>query len=277
MLAPHTTRAERQAFAREVIHARALEAKDKGEARRIYADLVKRHPEFAETHYRLARLLEQSALWNEARDHYVQARELDGMPLRCPEPLRQVYQKVAARHPSVILVDGPKVLEARSRHGIVGFQFFHDAQHPNLHGYVALAEDVMNQLGKRRALGWPEGTAVPVVDAEVCARHFGMSPARWALVASRDEWFFCASAYIRYDPQYRNKVASEYLRAAAAIRAGCDPASAGHAGLGHAAAALVIAPDSIRSHSAAVAGYRYRCRATTLRLGGCCAGAGGET
>ena len=87
VLAAETPRAERDAFAREVMHARALEAKDRSEAVRIYRDLVKRHPEFAETHYRLARLLEQTGDWDEARDHYVQARELDGMPLRCPEPL----------------------------------------------------------------------------------------------------------------------------------------------------------------------------------------------
>ena len=60
VLAAETPRAERDAFAREVVHARALEAKDPAEARRIYRELVKRHPEFAETHYRLARLLEQT-------------------------------------------------------------------------------------------------------------------------------------------------------------------------------------------------------------------------
>ena len=99
--------------------------------------------------------------------------------------------------------------------------FFHDAQHPNLHGYVALAEDVMNQLAERHAFSWPAGTPVPVVDPEVCARHFGIDAARWAKVASRDVWFFRAAAYIRYDPRFRNERASEYLRAIAAIGGGC--------------------------------------------------------
>ncbi len=226
VLAAETPRAERDAFAREVMHARALEARDPAEARRIYTVLVKRHPEFAETHYRLARLLEQTGLWGEARDQYVQARELDGMPLRCPEPLRQAYHETAARHPSIVLVNGPRVLEAKSRHGIVDDAFFHDAQHPNLHGYVALAEDLMSQLGQRRAFAWPADTPVPVVDAEVCARHFGIDATRWAKVGSRDVWFFRAAAYIRYDPRFRNERASEYLRAVAAIGGGRAPAEA---------------------------------------------------
>ena len=200
VLAAETPRAERAAFAREVAHARALEAKDRPEAVRIYRELVKRHPEFAETHYRLARLLEQTAAWGEARDHYVQARELDGMPMRCPEPLRQVYRQVAAGHPSVVLVDGPRVLEAKSRHGIIDDQLFHDAQHPNLHGYVALAEDLMIQLRARHAFGWPEERPVPPIDAEACARHFALSAARWAEICNRDQGFFRASAYIRFDP-----------------------------------------------------------------------------
>ena len=99
VLAPATPRAERAAFARDVAHARAVEEKEPAAARRIYRELVNRHPEFAETHYRLARLLEQTGLWDEAREHYVKGREHDGMPLRCPEPLRQAYRNVAARHP----------------------------------------------------------------------------------------------------------------------------------------------------------------------------------
>jgi hypothetical protein len=227
VLAAETPRSERDAFAKDVMHARAIEAKNPAQALRIYRELVTHHPEFAETQFRLARLLEQTAQWDESRDHYAKARECDGMPLRCPELLRHAYRTVAARHRSVVLIDGPRVLEAKSRHGIVGSQFFHDAQHPNLHGYVALAEDLLKQLGQRRAFSWPPGKPVPPVDPEACARHFGIDAARWAEVATRDEWFFRVGAYIRYDPQFRNERSSEYLRAAAAIKAGTAPADAG--------------------------------------------------
>ncbi len=235
------------------MHARALESKDRGEALRTYRELVNRHPEFAETHYRLARLLEESGAWDEARDHYVLARELDGMPLRCPELLRKVYREVAAGHPAVVLVDGPKVLEAKSRHGLIGDQFFHDAQHPNLHGYAALAEDLLKQLGARRAFSWPADQPVPAVDPESCARHFKIGPEQWAQIASRDVWFYRAAAFIRYDPQFRNERASEYLRAAAEIRAGRVPGRRRSAGLGHGAEASRVAHDSRDANVRAVA------------------------
>jgi len=108
ILAPETPLSERVAFARAVARARALEGKDRVVAVRIDRELVERHPEFAETHYRLARLLEQTGSWEEARYHFVQSRERDAMPVRCPEPLRRVYREVATQHPVVLLVDGPR-------------------------------------------------------------------------------------------------------------------------------------------------------------------------
>ena len=190
VLPPETPRAERVAFAREVERARGLEDQDPAEAQRLDRQLVARHPGFAETHYRLAQLLERAGEWEEARRHYTQAREDDGLPLRCPEDFRRVYREVAARHPSVLLVDGPKVLEAASGDGILDDRLFHDAQHPNLHGYVALARDLLDQLRARRAFGWPEGTAVPSVEAEACARHFGIDAGRWADICRREARFY---------------------------------------------------------------------------------------
>jgi hypothetical protein len=227
VLDPETPAAERLAYARAVATARAMEATGPAEALRFYRDLVARHPEFAETHYRLARLLERRGEWEEARRHYVAARERDGMPMRCPEVLRQAYRDVSCQHPAVILVDGPRVLEAASRHGILDEDLFHDGQHPNLRGYVALAQDLLDQLGGRRAWGWPAEVEVPRVDAEACARHFGLDASRWATVCRREWSFYHVGAYIRYDPKFRNERGVAYLRAAEAIEEGWPPAEAG--------------------------------------------------
>lgn len=221
-----TSKAARVAFARSVARARALEGKEPILALERESELSERHPEFAELHFRLARLLEQAGLWDEARMHYAQARELDAMPLRCPEPLRQAFRQVASAHPSVLLVDGPRVFESQSAHGIVGDPFFHDAQHPNLRGYAILAEEILHQLAARRAFGWPAGVSAPLLDLEACARHFQIDAVRWEEVCRREAWFFEATAYIRYDPRFRTDRAKAYLRAAAAIHSGCDPAAA---------------------------------------------------
>lgn len=226
VLAPRMSKAERVAFARSVARARAREAKEPEAVIGLYRELIGQHPEFAELHYRLARLLEQAGKWDEARMHYIQARELDAMPLRCPERLRQAIRQVASAHPSVLLVDGPELFASRSAHGLVGDAFFHDAQHPNLRGYAILAEEILHQLAGRRTFGWPEGVAAPLVDLEACARHFQIDAARWEEVCRREAWFFEATAYIRYDPRFRTERAKAYLRAAAAIHSGCEPAAA---------------------------------------------------
>jgi hypothetical protein len=227
VLVPETPRADREALARGVRRARGLEATDPAEALRLYRDLTARHPEFAEARYRLARLLERSGEWDESRRNYIAARESDGMPLRCPEDFRRAYRDVAAKHPTLLLVDGPKVLEAASDHGILDDQLFHDAQHPNLRGYTALAQDLLNQLRARRAFGWPDGIEAPRVEADACARHFGIDAARWADVCRREAAFYDVTAYIRYDPKFRLERAADYRRARAAIQAGRDPAEAG--------------------------------------------------
>ncbi len=226
-LSPDTPVAERMALARSVAMARARETNDPAAAMQIDREVVARHPEFAETHFRLARLLEQRGEWDEARRHYVEARDRDGMPMRCPEGFRQAYRDVADKHPAVLLVDGPRVLEAASPHDILNDGLFHDGQHPNLRGYVALAQDLLDQLCRRHALGWPAAVEAPRVDAEACARHFALDATRWASVCRREWSFYHVAAYTRYDPKYRNERAVDYLHAAEAIEAGRPPAEAG--------------------------------------------------
>ena len=75
------------------------------------------------------------------------------------KPPTEPWQK---RHEqSVILVDGPAVLKAKSPHGILDNHLFHDNVHPTLKGYVALAEAVLSGLKTRAAFGWPASTRLP--------------------------------------------------------------------------------------------------------------------
>ena len=72
---------------------------------------------------------------------------------------------------SVILVDGPAVLRAKSRHGILDNHLFHDNVHPNLKGHVALAEAVLAGLKDRAAFGWPASTPAPVLEPAASPRN----------------------------------------------------------------------------------------------------------
>ena len=178
-------------------------------------------------------------------------READAMPLRCPEPFRQAYREVARRHPGVILIDGPRVLAARAPHGIVGDLFFHDAQHPNLPRILRARRRCSSPVERTPRFGWPAAIPVPAVDIEGCSRHFRIDAARWEKVASRGAAFFRVTAYIRYDPRFRNERSAAYERSAAAIRAGVAPGDADMPGWPlppRPAKSHVIPPSSARSH-----------------------------
>jgi hypothetical protein len=222
----------RESFARDFQRARELENKDPKRAGATYRELLDVAPRFAECHYRLAQLLAHEGVWDEAREHYVKAREFDELPMRCPEELRQIYRDAAARHPTMVLVDSAAVLGRLSPHGILDDHLYHDAQHPTLLGYIALAQNALSQLHLRRALGWPQGVHVPRIDADECARHFQLDKDRWAKVCDRSAWFWGAIAYTRHDPTERLAKQKAYNRAAKLIASGKLPEQAGITGLG---------------------------------------------
>lgn len=227
----HTGPSERAAFTRAVLDARKLEASDASRAEAVYRELLDRQPDFAEAHFRLARLREQAGDWDGARDHDIQARDLDGLPLRCPKPFQDAFRAVAAWHLS-ILIDGPAVLRAADPRGLVGDHWFNDAQHPALVGHVALAQAILDQLAARRAFGWPAGGAVPRIDPAVCARHFGIDAKAWAKVCERAADYYGKTAYIRFDPRERLAKAERYRSAARQIAEGVAPEATGVPGIG---------------------------------------------
>jgi len=219
VLAGSTPPEKRAAFAREFQAVRAAEPDSSESAITAYRRLVEQHPEFAESHYRLARLLVQTGAWHEARRHFILARDLDGLILRCPSDFREACRTVARRRDAV-LIDGPAVLARLSPHGILDDHQFHDAHHPNLAGYVALAQDVLEQLQHRRAFGWPETAPVPRIDPGRCALHFELDAGKWSKVCERSSDFYGRTAYVRFDPSERLAVAKRYDRAARELAAG---------------------------------------------------------
>ncbi len=165
ILSGSTPADDRKAFAHAFRVARATEVDDPAAAIAAYRRLVDQHPEFAESHYRLARLLARAGGGGEARGHFTLARDLDGLPLRCPSDFRAAIRTVAGRH-GAVLIDGPELIARLSPDGILDDRFYHDAQHLNLAGTVVLAQEILEALHRRRAFGWPESVPVPRIELE---------------------------------------------------------------------------------------------------------------
>jgi len=225
---PRTSTAARRVLYRRLIEIRLLEDRDSALAIAAYREILAEQPMLAQAHYRLARLLESAGSFSEASRHFILARDHDGLPMRCTTAIESVYRCVGERHQSsLVFIDGPAVVRARSRHGILDDHLFHDNVHPNLRGYVALAEAVLGGLKARGAFGWPASTPVPALDSARCAAEFGVNSAAWAVVCNRSAAQYGQLAFLSIDSAERVQQRIRYKLAAQRIEAGIPPESAG--------------------------------------------------
>src|SRR5262249_51164984 len=84
VLPERVSAADREDISERFLRARALERQEPLESMTQYRSILLQVPEFAEAHFRLGRLLEQDSSYDEAREHYTRARDLDGFPVRLP-------------------------------------------------------------------------------------------------------------------------------------------------------------------------------------------------
>jgi lysophospholipase L1-like esterase len=231
ILPPETPRAERDAFCSLVNEARALEAVDRAKSIWLYRRLIARQPGFAETHFRLARLLEEFGAHEVAYREYILARDLDGHPTRCQTAFQNVYRELAPRY-GAILVDGQAVFHARHPCGLLNDFMFNDAMHPSLEGQVALAESVLCSLKQHRAFGWPASSPAPSIELDACASHFDLTPAAWKAVCRFTAGFYRTMLRIRFDPTEREAKAHQYEIGLRRLEAGDSPELLDLAGIG---------------------------------------------
>ncbi|MGC8640137.1 MAG: hypothetical protein ACP5XB_09710 [Isosphaeraceae bacterium] len=209
---------EREELTRRYFAARARESSSPEESMKQYRSLIEAQPDFAEFHFRLARLLDKAGKYDEARGHYINARDLDGFPVRCRTEFMQIYREVAAHH-DCILIDGPEALRAKSRHGILDDELVHDAHHPTFAGHLTLAQAIMNELYKRQALGLGrEGVQAPVIDPAECLRYFEFDYNGWVLACVRSSMYYKHLSATRFDSAEREAKRDRWERAAEDIR-----------------------------------------------------------
>jgi hypothetical protein len=223
-LPPVTTHAEREAFTRAFLEARSMEAAAPAQAIERYRSFLESQPAFAETHYRLARLLEKAGVWNEAYKHYIKAKDLDGLPMRCLTSFQDAYREIAARHGCAI-IDGQALFHAIGPHGLLDDHLFVDAVHPSLPGHVALAQAILDAIRARGALGWPLETPSPRIDIRECADHFGFGQSDWKYIAERGAMFQYGTNSLRYDRRQREAKVRAFDEAVRRLNAG-EPAEA---------------------------------------------------
>ena len=208
-----------------------LESSDPTASHERYRALIKSQPGFAETHFRLARLLQRDGAMEEAYHEYILARDLDAHPMRCLSSFQEVYRQLAPRY-GAILVDGQAVFHARHPLGLLDDYLFNDAMHPSFEGHVALAEAVLAGLKEAQAFGWPSSQPAPAIDLEECARHFDVTTVTWKQACRFAAGFYRATAPIRLDPAERSLKASRYDSLIQELNGGSFPGRLDFPGIG---------------------------------------------
>ncbi len=228
-VAGSTSVAERTRLAADFAQARALETDHPRRSETILAEILARHPGFAEAHFRLGKLLERAGRIDQAAPHFLAALDNDGLPIRCPAPFRDAYREVARRHASAVLIDGRNVFAAASSAGLIGDEVIQDTHHPTLRGAIALARAV---LGALRSRGLVASGLDDRLDAAAIVRTFAIDADRWATACERTSEHYRRIAGYRYDGALRRATSLRYAQAARMLRQGTPPDDVGLPGIG---------------------------------------------
>tara|TARA_R110002072_G_scaffold303140_1_gene495594 strand:- start:78699 stop:80240 length:1542 start_codon:yes stop_codon:yes gene_type:complete len=102
---------------------------------------------FADTHFELGRLQELLGNYKAARREFILAREHDICPLRILTPMEQSLDRVAVRN-NIPLLDAHRLLEQKTRHGILGSSMLVDHVHPSFDGHQMIAMKLVETLQK---------------------------------------------------------------------------------------------------------------------------------
>jgi tetratricopeptide (TPR) repeat protein len=234
-----TPRWQREAFRADFLAARQLAAADTASGIDRFRALLERQPSFAESHYRLAQLLARQGAHDEAYEHFIAARDLDGYPMRCLTSFQEAYRQVGARH-ECILIDGQSYFHKIGRDGLLGNELFQDVMHPSLRGQIALAQAVLGALHARRAFGWRPSSPVPTIDPHECAARFGIGRETWTAIAEWGVGFNAIVSRLRYEHSERKQRIEAFGAAKAKIEQGTAPEDVGWPNLGIPAAVPVV-------------------------------------
>ncbi|MEM6842448.1 MAG: SGNH/GDSL hydrolase family protein [Bacteroidota bacterium] len=94
----------------------------------------------AQDYYELGKTAYNQQDFALAKQHFVQAKELDQLRFRAPEAMNDIIRQLAEQLSEVYLVDAQERLQAFVPNGIIGQEVLLEHVHPNLLGYSLLAD-----------------------------------------------------------------------------------------------------------------------------------------
>lgn len=115
-----------------------------------YQEASRLDDRYADLHYRLARCLYRLGRFDDARSHFVLARDLDVLRFRADTSISEVIRETGRRLASrgVVLVDAERAFDhsGLTQHGIPGEELFYEHVHMTPEGNHELAQAVFREI-----------------------------------------------------------------------------------------------------------------------------------
>lgn len=154
------------------------------EALKLYLAAAQIDAQYAELQFRIARVEWFLGSFAEAKERFVQARDLDTLRLRADSKINDVIRRLPGTEPGVGLVDAAAVFAAESEHEVTGRELFYEYAHMNARGNYVLARAMFQQIANRLPADLQRGAVSgDVASEETCERLLAFTPYDRARVA----------------------------------------------------------------------------------------------
>ena len=166
---------------------------------------------FAEANYMMGQVYRKLGKNEEAWNYFSKAVDNDMMPIRAVSEQNDYILEIK-ESAGVGIVDAVKVLRENSKDGLIGNNYFTDAQHPNLKGYFFISE-----LFAKKIADINKNTEYFSLPEEEAEKIFNTEEGLYNLYLSRAMAMLRYASW-RYDPKQRLEMAENYLNRAISMR-----------------------------------------------------------
>ena len=130
---------------------------------------------YADLHFRLARCYWATQQYDQAREEYIAARELDTLRFRADNSINEIIRRVADRKPSqaIHFLDAVSLFQSHSPHATPGSELFYEHVHLNFSGNYLLAKAMLQKIQTLlpETIRLRKNAASPLLSEEQCAQH----------------------------------------------------------------------------------------------------------
>lgn len=160
---------------------------------------------FAETYFRLGKIYQHLGFVDDAWTSYRNAVDLDRMPMRALSSQNNFIRSLS-REKIVYVVDAEEYLRKNAEDGLIGYNLMIDGHHPNLKGYLLLAELFTSAIQKIYPSARFETFSEPETKKLITPTTNDYDSA----LLDRAEWLIRLSTWT-YNPDRRLNKAEEYI------------------------------------------------------------------